>query len=154
MVDRDQHICTICNCPERRLIAISEEERNETRLLNTIKDQLEFYESGLHPKLAIPIERFPDNSSQLQVHHKYYILGYLPWEYKDECLQTVCENCHKEIHLKNNIPIYDSSLMNNIITSRTTCQRCNGIGFIPKYNHIENGICFNCRGNKFEEFNS
>lgn len=27
-----------------------------------------------------------------------------------------------------------------------TCPRCNGIGRIEKYNHIENGICFECSG--------
>jgi hypothetical protein len=31
---------------------------------------------------------------------------------------------------------------------RVTCDRCNGSGYIPRYNHIENGICFKCRGNK------
>ena len=27
-----------------------------------------------------------------------------------------------------------------------TCDRCNGSGYIARYNHIENGICFKCRG--------
>ncbi len=26
------------------------------------------------------------------------------------------------------------------------CDRCNGQGYIPKYNHISNGICFKCYG--------
>ena len=29
---------------------------------------------------------------------------------------------------------------------KVTCDRCNGSGKIPKYKHIENGICFKCRG--------
>ena len=29
---------------------------------------------------------------------------------------------------------------------RVTCDRCNGVGRIPEYKHIENGICFKCRG--------
>jgi hypothetical protein len=28
------------------------------------------------------------------------------------------------------------------------CDRCNGQGYIPKYNHISNGICFKCYGKK------
>lgn len=28
------------------------------------------------------------------------------------------------------------------------CDRCNGQGYIPKYNHISNGICFKCFGQK------
>jgi hypothetical protein len=28
------------------------------------------------------------------------------------------------------------------------CDKCNGQGYIPKYNHISNGICFKCYGKK------
>ena len=28
------------------------------------------------------------------------------------------------------------------------CDRCNGQGYIPRYNHISNGICFKCYGKK------
>ncbi len=31
---------------------------------------------------------------------------------------------------------------------KVTCDRCNGAGRIPRYNHIECGICFKCRGSK------
>ena len=31
---------------------------------------------------------------------------------------------------------------------RVTCDRCNGSGYIARYNHVEKGICFKCRGNK------
>jgi 5-methylcytosine-specific restriction endonuclease McrA len=30
----------------------------------------------------------------LQVHHKFYILENLPWEYRDEDLITLCNWCH------------------------------------------------------------
>ena len=29
---------------------------------------------------------------------------------------------------------------------RVICGRCSGSGNIPKFKHIENGICFKCRG--------
>lgn len=36
-----------------------------------------------------------DGESTLHVHHKYYILNREPWEYPDNLLITLCENCHK-----------------------------------------------------------
>lgn len=42
-----------------------------------------------------------DQFTNLQVHHKYYIDGAMPWEYPDEALITLCELCHeKEEFLK------------------------------------------------------
>ena len=29
------------------------------------------------------------------------------------------------------------------------CSRCSGSGRLPQYNHIEGGICFKCRGEKY-----
>ena len=34
----------------------------------------------------------------LHIHHMYYEKGLNPWEYSDESLITLCENCHKEIY--------------------------------------------------------
>ena len=34
-----------------------------------------------------------------------------------------------------------------------TCPRCRGIGRFPECKHIENGICFLCRGTKFVRMN-
>lgn len=39
-----------------------------------------------------------DGESTLHVHHKRYIKGAQPWEYKDCDLVTVCENCHDKAH--------------------------------------------------------
>ena len=39
-----------------------------------------------------------DKSSQLNVHHRYYITGRMPWEYPDWSLITLCNECHKERH--------------------------------------------------------
>jgi hypothetical protein len=49
---------------------------------------------------------------------------------------------------------FNKSLLNlNLINSKPTvvkikCDRCNGSGYIPRFNHVEHGICFKCRGNK------
>jgi hypothetical protein len=34
----------------------------------------------------------------LQVHHKTYVLGRLPWEYSYEDCETLCKGCHAEEH--------------------------------------------------------
>jgi len=39
-----------------------------------------------------------DKTSTLNVHHKWYKKGMEPWEYQDNCLATLCENCHNTEH--------------------------------------------------------
>lgn len=34
--------------------------------------------------------------TQLQVHHTFYQYGKKPWEYEDEFLMCLCEECHKQ----------------------------------------------------------
>jgi 5-methylcytosine-specific restriction endonuclease McrA len=36
-----------------------------------------------------------DDSNTLNVHHRYYIQNTKPWEYPEELLITLCEECHK-----------------------------------------------------------
>ena len=35
------------------------------------------------------------------------------------------------------------------VTKNINCDRCSGTGRLPQFNHIEAGICFKCRGNKY-----
>lgn len=49
-----------------------------------------------------------DKKTTLHVHHKYYLEGKLPWEYKSDILITLCENCHSWIH--KNIPTNEIDL--------------------------------------------
>jgi hypothetical protein len=39
-----------------------------------------------------------DEGALLHVHHRQYRVGLLPWQYPDDSLITLCENCHWEIH--------------------------------------------------------
>ena len=40
-----------------------------------------------------------NNTDKMQnIHHKYYTDGKKPWEYPDDCLITLCEDCHKKRH--------------------------------------------------------
>ena len=36
-----------------------------------------------------------DKETTLHVHHRYYIRGAEPWDYPDDALVTLCENCHE-----------------------------------------------------------
>lgn len=88
---------------------------------------------------------------KLQVHHKYYVRDWLPWEYPDEALQTLCRNCHTSFHLTKRVAVFESRDGRLVKTFLCACPRCGGIGFIPQYEHIEAGICFRCRGACFEK---
>lgn len=39
-----------------------------------------------------------NNKETLQVHHKMYVPGRAPWEYKDSNLTTLCASCHEKTH--------------------------------------------------------
>jgi|GEM_PF-3502336 len=87
--------------------------------------------------------------SSLHVHHLYYLKGNLPWEIENSALVSLCFKCHKNRHDQEKIPVYE--INNNDLIPTTNhniyCSRCNGSGHFPQFNHVENGICFRCRGN-------
>ena len=39
-----------------------------------------------------------DAKSELHAHHLYYISKRKPWEYPEECVLTLCDDCHKVTH--------------------------------------------------------
>lgn len=89
-------------------------------------------------------------SNPLQVHHKYYIKGRLPWEYFLFAFETLCKKCHKDWHIKNDVKLYWIAKENLVGKILNPCTRCNGIGYLHEYKHVDNGICFKCKGTKFE----
>lgn len=40
-----------------------------------------------------------NSESQLHVHHEIYFKDLEPWECPDECLTTLCSNCHEMYHI-------------------------------------------------------
>jgi len=49
-------------------------------------------------------KRGEEEEVSLNVHHAYYEKGKKPWDYPDDMLVTLCEDCHKNLHdLKNTI---------------------------------------------------
>lgn len=94
------------------------------------------------------------SESRLHVHHKHYIYGLDPWEYKDTELITLCEDCHKEIHSTTEIHHYRLNKKTNMLeqVEFTPCCRCDGVGYFSEYRHVQNGICFRCHGARYDEF--
>ncbi len=85
----------------------------------------------------------------LHVHHTYYQHNKMPWEYPDESLQTLCINCHIQLHKEQTIPVLDENGVN--IGEYHYCDRCSGAGWFPQYLHVEEGICFKCKGARYVE---
>lgn len=89
----------------------------------------------------------------LHVHHSYYILSKLPWDYPDEDLITLCNWCHFDFHKDNKVPVYMNDRKAEIVHV-DFCWKCKGAGWFPHYKHVANGICFECRGQRFSVANS
>lgn len=83
----------------------------------------------------------------LNIHHEYYQEGKLAWEYPDDALITLCWPCHEKLHQDSDIKILD--INGKFISTRKVCSRCHGAGWFPEYDHVEKGICFECRGKRF-----
>ncbi|TXE15274.1 hypothetical protein ES692_17415 [Psychroserpens burtonensis] len=85
----------------------------------------------------------------LHIHHKYYINQLFAWEYKDDALITLCETCHRDLHEKQEVQVYNNEY--ELIGKYKYCSRCHGAGVFPEYSHVDNGICFRCKGIRYEE---
>lgn len=87
----------------------------------------------------------------LQVHHRFYISGHLPWEYEDDALITMCNWCHSAFHESNSVTVYIGSLEQQVTSQ--VCKRCDGSGWFQEYTHIQNGVCFQCNGAGYDYSN-
>lgn len=89
--------------------------------------------------------------SELEVHHRYYVYNSSPWNYPDEALITLCQYCHSIIHDTYSPIIYAIQNDKYVRMNFTPCNRCGGRGYMKEYKNIQGGICFRCRGHRFEE---
>ncbi|MBR6189243.1 MAG: hypothetical protein IKQ59_09890 [Prevotella sp.] len=94
--------------------------------------------------LSIKLVPFLSGIKSLNVHHKYYIRGNDPWNYSNEALITLCEQCHKKRHQETKIPVYDKN--NMLVQELEPCPKCGGSGYLPQYHYHDNGICYECWG--------
>ncbi|SFH39327.1 hypothetical protein [Pontibacter chinhatensis] len=88
------------------------------------------------------------DTKSLHIHHRYYQIGKMAWEYPDSALTTLCWECHEKLHADTEIDVLDDS--GEIIGKRQVCTRCHGAGRFPEYSHVEGGACFRCGGERFE----
>ena len=90
--------------------------------------------------------------SSLHVHHLCYRKGYLPWEYENNELLTLCNICHFIAHENYHIPFYVRGNVDYHILK--VCMKCAGTGNLPRYKHVQNGICYKCSGSGFSNWPS
>ncbi|ELI6455808.1 HNH endonuclease, partial [Flavobacterium psychrophilum] len=141
---RDNYLCVICGAFETEL------DNNS----NYIWKKNIFSDNKSKIDINSLIEKFPkwkpNKEYKLHVHHKLYKKNKLPWDYENHNLITLCNNCHENIHKFINIPVLNE--FDITIDDYVTCDRCNGSGYFPEYNHIKNGICFKCNGERYNLF--
>lgn len=111
-----------------------------------LKNEKGYFEESYMPEIKIA-----DKAYSLHVHHKLYIVGKLPWEYTDDDLITLCNWCHWDFHEKNIVPVFRSVNDKMEQLDINPCFRCNAAGWFPEYSHVYSGICFRCKGARYEE---
>lgn len=104
-------------------------------------------------KRQVLLDRFNHSCSEcgrnrhqrvIDVHHRYYRLGWLPWEYPDAAFVVLCREHHEGLHRKVRIPVFDEN--GQPIAQQAPCGKCDGSGYIPAYHHVAEGLCFRCWG--------
>jgi 5-methylcytosine-specific restriction endonuclease McrA len=159
IVERDATECKICFNKQSlylegkffRPYSIEEQNEYEKRHKEQLEEAMKTY--GLTISEPSKLEKQYHQVFEpikLHVHHKYYVNGNLAWEYPNEALISLCQNCHQNIHNTSNILVYeDESLVSKM--NLTKCGNCNGSGYISKYHYFKEGICFTCNGYKYSE---
>lgn len=110
---------------------------NTGKLLGTLSREASTYSVQTDPYFA-------------HIHHTYYILSRLPWEYPNEDLMLLCHKCHNQLHQSHIISVFLTE--EKIETVKLSpCTRCGGVGHIPMFNYVQNGICFACGGSGFKK---
>jgi hypothetical protein len=142
-------------CSQSILQPNVEKETIFVHLFSDVKSHLVPYISISSKQPPIETILLPNKHAKviiMHVHHNLYIRGHNPWEYDNSDLITLCNWCHWDVHQREVIPIYDTKQNGQLVKLvYHPCKRCNGAGVFPEYDHVENGICFRCRGYKYEE---
>lgn len=143
ILKRDRFYCTSCGLSETSL------EHNQYISFDRNKYYIrEVGEITIEADTPVNVDR----AISLHVHHKYYILGRLPWDYADEALVTLCDSCHYELHEREYVEVYEERDGELIGLDYTSCRRCHGAGYFPEYSHVQGGVCFKCNGARYESY--
>lgn len=158
IVERDGNKCTCCG--EQATFPYHDGEKwvHVATWSEFKKEQIESVDENGKYELFEYEEEIPYSSTSnaatvLQVHHKYYIKGRLPWEYKADALQTLCANCHQKLHDTERIKVYRTIDGRIVELDCQPCSRCNGAGYFPQYKKVNNGRCFKCEGARYSDIN-
>lgn len=138
---RDNYTCQLChafNPMQERLVFVQQGKyetyhqyiADRSSYIIYVKDydftvNIDFY-SGYH--LAMP---------RLNVHHKVYFRNKMLWDCPEDCLVTLCENCHHYIHSLSDIAIpivEDNSAGPAILIGKTQLKP-----YKPKLDHTDLG---------------
>jgi hypothetical protein len=141
IIKRDSKVCKKCG----RGPTIDQVSKNEYFGFEWVERRVS---NANYPKVDIEEMYWSDKPYNLEVHHKFYVLGSLPWDYSDDALVTLCNWCHQEIHNTTVIPVLNHE---GEALGYTPCNRCNGSGSLPEYSHVQSGVCFKCNGARYEE---
>ena len=161
VIHRDGGICQICKKGETITKYNSQKEKEYYWVVipeNVRQYKNSYFEDGNLLSFFILDDRDfiytkAARHSILHVHHKYYIKGTLPWDYKDDCFLTLCVHCHFTLHETEQIPVYVKNSNGTYEkTELTPCSRCNGAGILPQFDYYMGGICFRCWGAKYDQF--
>ncbi len=148
ILERDNFTCSKCGNVDfsKTFLSTYDEKGNLERYCyhnesNTLE---QFFEkSGITISHKFEYNEYP-KIPIMNVHHKKYILNTNPWDYDNDDLITLCSDCHKKLHKKEKIPIFNKQ--GQLVDKAGKCPRCKGSGYIPIYRHVQGGICFRCWG--------
>ncbi len=151
ILERDARRCTNCNyCATGSYAHFDEKTNKYTYLTDNGSEQIHHIvkSDGTLESQYIPNLIVTDKPYHLQVHHKYYILNRLPWNYDDNVLITLCNWCHTNLHENEVIQVYENENFVNAL-NLIPCDRCSGLGWFEEHKNINNGTCFKCHGQRF-----
>jgi hypothetical protein len=158
ILQRDKYTCQKCQTRHSLIINnqvyINYSVEEEEKFILNLKEELLKYQNmmGINIPVSQPkkILHRDYQPKYLHVHHKYYIIDTLPWDYVDDALISLCGTCHQETHNDEDIPVYENELK-ELKLLLNKCSRCKGSGYLKEFNYNMDGICFQCNGDLFEE---
>lgn len=140
VIKRDENQCT--RCKSKETIPLGGRNHAEAKVV--------YFYDKMENKYDFDVELVDaEKPVILHVHHRYYIMDKLPWDYKSDALITLCHECHNQVHHEEQIPVY--STIGELYSEISPCTRCQGSGYLPHYSHVKGGICFLCSGSRFNK---
>ncbi|MFD2247207.1 hypothetical protein [Pontibacter ruber] len=147
ILERDHFECTQCGKGET--LSDYDAAQREVWHFWVDFDVLVKQEDGTHKRHSMDFA-IADKPYHMQVHHMRYIRNRLPWQYANEDLITLCNWCHSQFHEEYEVCVYAED-EETLLEGFKRCKRCNGVGSLPEYNHVQGGVCFSCGGERYEQ---